>query len=197
MSAITAAAPVLTADDQRVTRSFTTVRQLTAALASIVGDCGDDDVPVLDHLLQCGALLAARHPDDLELQAAGLVHDLASAARFGARDEDHARASADLVAPLLGPRVARLVAGHVDAKRFLVTMDPSCPLSADSRATLVRQGGPMDRTERARFEADPDHAALVALRRADDDAKVPGAVVPTVASWCQVLVIVAGRRTAG
>lgn len=97
---------------------FTSVDELIQALHAIADDPGEDAVPVLCHLLQCAQLLAEQLVADLEAQVAGLVHDLASAARFGAPGDGHARASAEVVPPLLGDRVARLVAGHADAERY-------------------------------------------------------------------------------
>ena len=166
---------------------FSSVRGLVRSLRSIDDDLGDDDVPVLAHLLQTADLLAARHPADDELIVAGLVHDLAVALNPGS--VDHAGAGAELIAPLLGLRVATLVGGHVEAKRYLVTMDPAyaVTLSQDSTATLVLQGGPMTHAERDRFAARSDRESLLALRRADDAAKLPGRRVATVTSWIPLL----------
>ena len=82
--------------------------------------------------------------------------------------------------PLLGDRVAALVGGHDQAKRYLVTTDASyrdC-LSPRSIATLRGQGGLLDPTERVAFEQRPEFDALLALRRADDAAKDRGRAVP-------------------
>ncbi|GHE05062.1 HD domain-containing protein [Streptomyces alanosinicus] len=55
------------------------------ALMALLAACGDvwdtpdrsgDPVDILDHGLQVAALLAVSHPDDEELQLAGLVHDI-------------------------------------------------------------------------------------------------------------------------
>src|SRR5262249_51043505 len=97
----------------------------------------------------------------------------------------HARIGADVVRPLLGARVADLVDGHDQAKRYLVTTDASyrdC-LSARSIATLRGQGGLLDPTERAAFEQRAEFDALLALRRADDAAKERGRVVPPLEHW--------------
>ena len=45
----------------------------------------------------------------------------------------------------------------------------------------------MDDTEVAALAAAPDLDALLALRRADDDAKVPGRVVPGLDTWRPLL----------
>ncbi len=181
-----------------MTLAFTSVDQVLDALAGLDGVRGDDVVPALPHLLQTADRLAAGHPDDPELVAAGLVHDLASG--LDPAVADHARAGAALIEPLLGRRVAHLVAGHAEAKRYLVTTEPGYgqALSENSTFTLVGQGGPMAATELEAFEADPDSIALVALRRADDAAKVPDAPTTAVSDWRDLLEQVAiGRRPTG
>jgi predicted HD phosphohydrolase len=97
----------------------------------------------------------------------------------------HDREGRALVAPLLGPRVAALVGGHVAAKRYLLATDPAYAalLSARSEETLGFQGGVMAATEVTEFERRPEYADLVALRRADDAAQVRGAVVEPLGSW--------------
>jgi predicted HD phosphohydrolase len=45
--------------------------------------------------------------------------------------------------------------------------------------------------EVAEFETDPDHMAMVALRIADDGAKVVGAQVPGLEFWVPVIRTVA------
>ncbi len=149
-------------------------------------DATDDGegVSMLAHHLQTVARLAIDAPDDRELQIAGLVHDLGTTLEPG-RPLTHARTGADTVRALLGERVAALVAQHDQAKRYLVTVDADYlrVLSPQSIATLEVQGGPMDPTEVREFERRPDFEACVALRRADDDAKVPGKDVPPLTHW--------------
>ncbi|GIU88755.1 MAG: phosphohydrolase [Acidimicrobiia bacterium] len=163
------------------------VDALLALLARGSARFDEPDLDVLAHSLQCAAILGREHPDDPELVAAGLVHDVADALPGG--HGDHARRGAELVAGLLGARVARLVAAHVDAKRYLVATERSYAdaLSARSAQTLRDQGGPMTAAEAARFARDPDLDAILALRRADERAKRPGAVVPGLDHWRGVL----------
>lgn len=157
---------------------------LLSALARGADAHDGEAIDLLDHMLQCGALLAQSEPDDLELQVAGLVHDLGTVLEpDGAAT--HATTGARAVEPLFGARVAALVAGHDQAKRYLVSTDPAygAQLSEMSVATLALQGGVMDEAERTRFEADAHHASLVTLRRADDAAKEPGLTVPGLEDW--------------
>jgi len=151
-----------------------------------------EPVDLLAHALQTAAALAERAPDDHELQAAGLVHDIGWL--LGAGADEHASVGAAAVGPVLGPRVARLVQQHVIAKRYLVAVDPDYMLSDRSRSTLMRQGGPLDEVEIDAFADDPEASASVCLRRADDGAKEPGLVVAGIDRWRPVLEALAPTR---
>jgi predicted HD phosphohydrolase len=169
------------------TEPFSSVDSLLGALESLDGEPSEDVVAALPHLLQTAERLASTHPHDAELIVAGLVHDLASALDPGC--VDHAAVGSVLVEGLLGRRVATLVAGHTDAKRYLVTTDASYAgrLSANSTTTLVGQGGPMTGGEVTAFKARPEWTSLVDLRRADDAAKVPAAQVQPAEAWRPLL----------
>ncbi len=157
---------------------------LVDLLAASAVHADEEDVDLLAHALQCAARLREVAPDDVELQVAGLVHDIGTALVPDAPDR-HARIGADAIRPLLGARVARLVAGHAEAKRYLIAIDADyrAALSARSIVTLAAQGGSLDERGAAAFARGRDAGDLVALRRADDAAKVPGAVVPGLESW--------------
>lgn len=163
--------------------AFSHVDQLLQTLETLGEEPGEDVVPAKTHLLQTAELLAASHPDDPELVTAGLVHDIATA--LGYRDEAHERLGAQLVTPLFGARVGGLVAGHVDAKRYLVATEEAyrSVLSEDSTFSLREQGGAMHDSEISSFESRADWLAVLALRRADDAAKLPGARVRPVSEW--------------
>ncbi|MGZ6997712.1 MAG: inositol oxygenase family protein [Acidimicrobiia bacterium] len=154
-----------------------------------------DPVDILAHSLQCAFELERAAPDDPELQVAGLVHDLGHVLD-GFHAVDHGEVGAAYVAPLLGERVARLVALHVPAKRYLVTTDTAygTVLSDGSTRSLVLQGGAMTGAELARYESDPHAADAARLRRADEAAKVIGRTVPGLEHWIPALDAVADRR---
>jgi predicted HD phosphohydrolase len=181
-----------------VVTGFVDVDSLFDALRASADADDEGGLPILDHCLQCAARLRSSHPDDVELQVAGLVHDLGWleldrghwTLRLDAAHDVDGRA---LVAPLLGPRVASLVGGHVAAKRYLLATDASYAgvLSARSEVTLGFQGGVMTAAEAADFERRADRDDLVALRRADDAAKVRNAVVAPLESWRPAVEIVA------
>lgn len=168
--------------------SIADVDSLFAALESGAGETDDEDVDLLAHGLQCAAILAETAPGDPALQVAGLVHDIGTVLWPG-RPRTHARAGAAAVADLLGERVGWLVGHHDQAKRYLVTVDPAyrSRLSAGSMLSLEAQGGLLDDDERARLEAEPWLDDVLALRRADDAAKVPGRKVPGLDHWRKFL----------
>src|SRR5436190_2353666 len=102
--------------------AFVSVDDLFAALDASRDADDEGGLPILDHCLQCADLLKHDYPGDVELQVAGLVHDLGWLERDAAGwtlrlDAAHDVAGRRLVEPLLGLRVARLVGGHVAAKR--------------------------------------------------------------------------------
>ena len=95
-------------------------------LARCDGRDGGDPVDILAHSLQCADRLAEMAPDDVELQLAGLTHDVGHIVP-GAHDADdlHGELGGRLVGTVLGSGVARLVELHVPAKRYLVATDPT------------------------------------------------------------------------
>jgi predicted HD phosphohydrolase len=151
-------------------------------------------VSQLDHALQTAALLTRAHPGDEELAVAGLVHDIGHLLP-GSTDETHATDAARWLTPTLGQRVAGAVGLHVEAKRYLVANEPAYQeaLGADSVASLVLQGGGMSAEEMAAFARRPGAEDAVALRRADDGAKVSGLEAGGLDDWAPVLRRIARR----
>lgn len=140
-----------------------------------------------DHMLQTAAAARAAKADDV-LVAAGLLHDIGHwlhsdpmDAMRRSRDDRHEEIGAEYLAPYFAEPVIRPIALHVAAKRYLCATEPDYfeKLSPASVRTLEHQGGPMDATEIAEFEAIPDHQNAVAIRRWDEYGKVPGLDVPT------------------
>jgi predicted HD phosphohydrolase len=148
----------------------------------------------LDHALQTATILQGQRPDDPELAAAGLVHDIGHLIP-GVGDEAHPRAGADAVRAALGERVAGLVAVHVEAKRYLMATEPGYELAPDSVASLAAQGGAMSPSEAAAFEAQPLAPAALRLRRADEGGK-DGAAARNLGSWVALLRGLSKRRGA-
>jgi predicted HD phosphohydrolase len=179
-----------------------TIAELFTLLETCAGfydslDEDGDPLPVLDHGLQCAALLADQFPDDEELQVAGLVHDVGHRLAPGA-SEAHGVIAADAVRPLLGERVAALVELHVPAKRYLVTVDPSyrAGLSDGSTISLARQGGELSSEERVALDANPHLTDALSLRRCDERAKDPTAIVDGLERWRPIVERVCERVSA-
>ncbi|HLI01641.1 MAG TPA: HD domain-containing protein [Acidimicrobiales bacterium] len=146
----------------------------------------------LDHHLQCAEVLRRERPLDSELQVAGLLHDIGHDLLPG-RPDQHGVVGGQYLADVFSERVCALVELHVDAKRYLVAVEPSYRdrLSATSAQTLIAQGEAMNAQEVAAFRDKPYHEDAVVLRRADEDAKTPGRPVPSLDAWVSVLEAVA------
>jgi predicted HD phosphohydrolase len=163
------------------------VEQLLDRLLLLADKAGErPGLSELDHGLQCAAELRLAAPDDVELQVAGLIHDLGHGL---CSISIHAEFGADLVRPVMGERIANLIALHAAAKRYMVTTDKEylSQLSPVSRKSLELQGGLMSPSEVAAFEANPDCDSAVLLRKADDAAKTPGRLVPGLDVWIEPL----------
>jgi predicted HD phosphohydrolase len=160
------------------------------------GEQSEGKMTALDHQLQCADVLRTEFPDDLELQIAGLFHDIGHRLAPG-RPERHGMLGGEFVRGLFGDRVSGLIELHVDAKRYLVSIEPSYreQLSSGSAQTLIAQGEAMTPDETVIFEARPHAADAVTLRRADENAKVPGRHVPSLEDWMPQIeaVLVVGR----
>ncbi len=178
-------------------RAFATVEEIIECLneyATLMSS-ESDEFTELEHGLQTAVLVAAQAPNDVELHVAALVHDIAHP-WDGPGQPKHALMGADAVRGVLGNRVADLVAGHVPAKRWLVTRDSAyrALLSQDSIMTLAQQGGDMSQAELQWFESLAHWESMVVLRRADDGAKVPGAVVPALDAYVDAIHAVANEQ---
>jgi len=150
--------------------------------AASTSDYIGESVSQLDHALQC-ATLAEQHGDP-ELTLAALLHDIGhlvpsqEPSMEGLGTRNHERVGADILLGLgFSARVGRLVAGHVNAKRFLASQRPAylAKLSPASTRTLALQGGPMTTHEQAEFEQHSDARDLIQLRGFDEGAKALGA----------------------
>jgi putative nucleotidyltransferase with HDIG domain len=166
-----------------------------AAAAGYIGE----PVTQLEHALQCAHFARAAGADD-ELTLAALLHDighLVGTAPMGAlgawaHEEEGARF---LAAHGFSPRVAELVRGHVQGKRYLTACHETyrARLSDASRRTLELQGGPMDDAEARAFERDPLFHDKVRLRKLDELAKRPDLAVAPLSSYRPMIEAHVGR----
>lgn len=141
------------------------------------------------HAWQCGRL-AQQAGATPALQAAAWLHDIGhlfdgapDTPTLRGHDDRHEARGAAWLQSVFGDAVARPVALHVEAKRYLVTMHPGYAerLSADSRRSLALQGGPMERAEAEAWLQQPHAADALRLRTWDDLAKDSTAMPPDAA----------------
>jgi phosphonate degradation associated HDIG domain protein len=139
-----------------------------------------------EHALQC-AHLAEQSGAGAALVAAALLHDvghllhnLGEDIAAEGIDARHEEGGASWLGRHFGAAVVDPVRLHVAAKRYLCAVEPSyvSGLSPASQLSLRLQGGPFTPDEAARFEREPWFRSAVAVRRWDDQAKVPGLEVP-------------------
>ncbi len=153
--------------------------ELGTVLAALSGPPGmhhfGEVVPLVEHSLQC-ATLAEGAGASPEMVVAALLHDIGWLSERDSTDDSHEELGAGLLSSFFGPRVVEPVRLHVLAKRYLCTIDSSYAegLSGSSTATLTEQGGLLDTHDLEEFLSSPWHDDAVALRRFDDQAKVPG-----------------------
>ncbi|HLN15380.1 MAG TPA: hypothetical protein VK277_01390 [Acidimicrobiales bacterium] len=133
-----------------------------------------EPVAVTEHLLQAATIAEAERSSPA-LVVAALLHDLGWL--LGTGPGGHENRGAAFLSEFFDKSVTEPIRLHVQAKRYLCTIDPEYyqALTPASQRTLRTQGGLLDPTATAAFEA--EHYALdaVRLRRFDDQAKQPGA----------------------
>lgn len=147
---------------------------------------GGERVTQLAHALQ-SAMLSERAGDPPQLIVASLlhdighlVHDLGEEPALRGIDDRHEVLGREWLGQYFVDAVAGPVRLHVDAKRYLCTVEQGYfdILSEGSVRSLNLQGGRMAPDEVKAFEALPHAAAAVKLRRYDDEAKVVGLPTP-------------------
>lgn len=154
-----------------------------------------EPVTVLEHSLQA-AHFAAQSASSQALIAAALMHDIGHL--LHTEDEDVADHGLDThhedlgdvyLAPHFPPSVTEPIRLHVSAKRYLCAIDQDYlqTLSPSSLVSLGLQGGPMSELEAAEFFSQPYAEDGVALRRWDDEAKIPSLAVPQVETYLPLL----------
>jgi predicted HD phosphohydrolase len=137
------------------------------------------------HALQC-AQLAEWAEAPSALVVAALLHDIGHFIvpdpKADAIDDVHELRALGFLKTSFDHEVIGSIRLHVQAKRYLVTVDPryAAGLSAASAHTLGLQGGAMSPDELHLFEALPHASQALALRRWDDLAKRPGQRTPTL-----------------
>lgn len=156
---------------------------------------GDEDyigepVSQIEHMCQA-AQLAEAQGYDTEVILAAFFHDIGhlcehimSVAHMdGYGVHDHEKLGADyLLDKGFSEKIAKLVASHVSAKRYLTKRFPEYydQLSTASKETLKFQGGVMSEEEALAFEADPLCDLYIILRKWDEQAKEENIPLPSL-----------------
>lgn len=153
-----------------------------------------EPVSQLQHALQTAALAEGEGADD-ELVTAALLHDLGhllhlpndsvvhqagDTPTLRGIDDLHQFIALPLLRGLFADRVLAAIQGHVDAKRYLCATRPGylAALSADSKRSLLLQGGVFDAAQAQAFIDQPGAEQAVRLRQWDDLAKAADAGTP-------------------
>ncbi|MEY3436027.1 MAG: hypothetical protein RL335_483 [Bacteroidota bacterium] len=149
-----------------------------------------EPVSQLEHMCQ-SAQLAQKEGYDDELILAAFFHDIghlcehiypvSKMEEVGVVDHE-AIGMQFLKEKGFSNRVAKLVHGHVIAKRYLTFKFPDYyeRLSPASKKTLEFQGGVMTESEAMSFEDDPLFEDYIRMRTLDDKAKIPGIPIPNL-----------------
>ena len=154
-----------------------------------------EGVTQLEHALQT-AQQAEAAGASVHVVAAALLHDLGhllndqgETPTLRGVDDLHQYAALPFLRSLYGPAVLEPIRLHVDAKRYLCATraDYYEALSADSKRSLVLQGGVYSITQAAEFIAKPHAHEAVEIRLWDDQAKVAGAPTPPLAHFVAAL----------
>jgi [1-hydroxy-2-(trimethylamino)ethyl]phosphonate dioxygenase len=152
------------------------------------GQYGLSDINQRQHALQAAWLAEKLGCSDALVAASllhdigHLVHDLGNNPAEGGVDDLHEDRGHAFLQAWFGPDVTEPVRLHVAAKRYLCATEATyfSKLSRDSVVSLALQGGPMSAAEVAAFDAIPQAADAVMLRRFDEQAKVRGLETPPV-----------------
>ncbi|MEO6313432.1 MAG: phosphonate degradation HD-domain oxygenase [Chitinophagaceae bacterium] len=149
-----------------------------------------EPVSQLEHMCQA-ATFAIREGYDDEVVLAAFLHDVGhllpihheSESMDGYGMMDHEKVGANYLGELgFSDRLCKLIASHVNAKRYLTWKYPAYyqQLSDASRKTLEFQGGSMNDPEAKQFEADPLFDLYIKMRRWDEAAKLENQPVPDI-----------------
>jgi phosphonate degradation associated HDIG domain protein len=141
-----------------------------------------EKVTQLEHMIQA-AQLAEQEGYGEEVILAAFLHDIGHICEVVHNDnsmdgwgiKDHEEVGADFLREKgFSKRLSRLVASHVEAKRYLTWKDPLYyeQLSEASKKTLEYQGGPMYSEEAIAFEEHPLFHLIIKMRHWDDVAKI-------------------------
>jgi 2-amino-1-hydroxyethylphosphonate dioxygenase (glycine-forming) len=157
-----------------------------------------EKVSQLEHMVQA-AQLAESGGFDEEVILAAFLHDIGHIAEEATGEnemdeygiKDHEALGAQYLSENgFSPKISKLVASHVQAKRYLTRKDPDYfnQLSDASKRTLDFQGGMMTVEEANAFEKDPLFSEIILMRRWDEQAKIQGKPMPDLNHFHDLIV---------
>jgi phosphonate degradation associated HDIG domain protein len=162
----------------------------------------DEDISQLSHGLQCANLARQQGSSD-ELVAAALLHDVGHLLELDRKagnvdvdlNDRHDQSGADYLSLTFGPEVTEPIRWHVQAKRYLCTVDEEYHnlLSCASKRSLEFQGGPMNSDEVAEFERNRYFNEAIALRLWDEGGKDRETMIFGIEHYLPVLVALASE----
>lgn len=163
-----------------------------------------EPVTQLAHALQCAQMAEAEGASSALISAAllhdlgHLLHDLGETPTVQGLDDRHQYRALPFLRGLFGPATLAPIRLHVDAKRYLCARDPHYwqALSADSKRSLLLQGGALDAAQATQFESHPYAQEAIRLRRWDDAAKRADAQLPPLTHFVPHLARAAERNRA-
>ena len=149
-----------------------------------------EKVSQLEHMVQAAQLAMEGGYDD-EVVLAAFLHDVGhllpihdpSESMDGYGMMDHEKVGAEYLLKVgFSERMCKLIASHVNAKRYLTWKYPEYynQLSGASKKTLEYQRGRMEEKEALAFEADPLFDLYIQMRRWDEAAKIENLPVPDI-----------------
>lgn len=161
-----------------------------------------EPVSQIEHMCQCAELAEASGADRDTILAA-FFHDIGHLCEFAQPEDglqhmdrfgivDHEKLGSDyLRSKGFSETIAKMVASHVEAKRYLTFKYPEYYnlLSEASKNTLLHQGGIMTESEAIAFESDPLCDKYVALRRWDEQAKVAHKPLPALTKYKHMIMM--------
>ena len=150
-----------------------------------------EPVTQLQHALQTAALGEVEGASDALVTAAllhdlgHLLHDLGETPSMRGVDDVHQYRALPFLHGVFDSAVLDAIKLHVDAKRYLCATQPDYhnSLSADSKRSLLLQGGIFSFEEAENFIAQSGAEASVRLRQWDDLAKDAAKVTPPLSHF--------------
>lgn len=157
-----------------------------------------ENISQLNHMTQA-AELAKKESNDIEVILAALLHDIGHLCKKNEAIEtmgsygikNHEKLGAEFLRQQgFSEKVATLVEGHVQAKRYLTYKHPKYykDLSDASKKTLEYQGGKMTVLEAVGFEQDPLFWLQIKMRFWDEAAKEENYPTPNLEAYEQMMI---------